>query len=356
MKIRNKIMTAVIASMIAVPSVFATTDTVKVSTKDNVTYKYSTADDKINLGDEICFDSECFYVLNSSDQTTSLLAKYNLVVNSRNMVVSSNTSEGEDHSIVVENSNGMEVSYLQDSRYLGGVPGNGYVKKEELTGQTYLDSYKTKLTEIGITPIEVRIPDANDVHEYGCDVENECNDEVTPEWAHSTNYWILRGQTITSISKTKSETADTYISGTADVYPGLRPVVEVNTSDLGIVKLNVVDSENGVEYLNRNEDGSVTVNAEPDEGYEVDSVTAKDSDGNNVSVTKKDGKYVIEKANIKDDITITVTYKKTGTNASVKNLTEENPETLDNIKLMVALFSMSMIGLAATLYLKRRSN
>lgn len=342
------------------PNVFASADQTQISIKDKISYKAVSANNTIELGDQICLDTECFYVLDSNSSTTKKLSKYNLAINNIQIVVNGSSSEGEDHIVYIENPTGAEVTYLQDSKFIGGVGGLGYSKREDIEANGYLSTYSNKLKEkVGITPTEVRIPDANDMHYIDCDVGEECNDTNTPEWAHSTNYWI---------SATPKTSIGTTLKGEHywdTLFLGLRPVVEVDTASLGIVNVAVKEVENGSVKVG-NDGENVNIELYPDEGYELDSISATGTDGNKVNVTKVDDThYTISIKDITSATDVSVTYKKIGTSNSTgdkentSNIKEniENPETLDNISIMTMLFSFSLLGVLATLlHLKKRHN
>lgn len=358
---KNKLFIAALAtSVLAMPNVFASADQTQISIKDKISYKATSATNTIDLGDEICLDTECFYVLDSNSSTTSMLSKYNLAINNIQIVGNGSSSEGEDHIVYIENPTGAEVTYLQNSKFIGGVGGLGYSKLEDIEANGYLTTYSNKLKEkAGITPTEVRIPDANDMHYIDCDVGGECNDTNTPEWAHSTNYLI------SAVPKTSIGTELSGGNYWDTLFPGLRPVVEIDTASLGIVNVAVKDVENG--SVNVGNDGeNVNIELYPNEGYELDSISATGADGNKVNVTKVDDThYTISIKDITSTTDVSVIYKKIGTSNSTEdkenasNIKEniENPETLDNISIMTMLFEFSLLGVLATLlHLKKRNN
>lgn len=358
---KNKLFIAALAtSVLAIPNVFASSDQTQISINDKISYKTPSATNTIDLGDEICLDTECFYVLESNSSTTKMLAKYNLAVNNIQIVVNGSSSEGEDHVSYVENKTGVEVTFLQDSKFIGGVNGYGYAKLEDIEANGYLVTYSNKLKEkVGITPTEIRIPNADDMYIVDCDVGGACNDTNAPEWVHSTNYWI---------NATPKTSIGTTLTGNAywdSLFPGVRPVVEIDTASLGIVNVAVKDMDNGSANVGNDEE-NVNIELYPDEGYELGSISATGTDGNKVNVTKVDDThYTIAKKDITSATDVLVTYKKIGTSdltedeettSNIKD-TIENPETLDNISIMTILFGFSLLGgLATLLHLKKRNN
>ena len=354
----KKILLSVIALIVTfamgITSVFAADDSILVSPNSKITY--SSEKSTIEFGDEICFDTECFYVMSSSDETTTLLAKYNLAVNNIITTVVYSSSEGQTHeTIKTSTDDAIEVNNLQNSKFKGGVDGYGHVEYEDIATNGYLTTYKTKLEELsGVEIDDVRIPDANDSHDIGCDVGDSCNEESnTPEWAHSTNYYINHANTIKNIGINLLN--ETYL-GSAK-FPGVRPLIEVKTN---LIKRNKV-TLNPEDGTLSEEDGKTKITPATKEGYEVDKVTAKTSDGTDVTVTEKDGVYYINNSEITDDVTVTNTYKEkkkesnqTSTiNKETKKVDEENPDTSDNASMIFMLCLCSIVGMVfASKYLR----
>ena len=153
--------------------------------------------DPYKIGNEKCFGSECFYIISSTEETVTMLAKYNLYVGGE--YNSSWTAYGE------------EATGKQNSNMLGYVRGQSirkgttkfsntnywsstvssypaYVYDSNSTLYSYVENYKTYLSTLGVTPIEARLITYEELESLGCSgSDNSCSE--APEWVYATTYW-----------------------------------------------------------------------------------------------------------------------------------------------------------------------
>ena len=163
-------------------------------------------------GSEICIGQECFYVLYSTDDTITMITKYNLHVG--NIV----TGKDENEELIIrtlENPTG-----IQDSSALGGIadaegnnifPAVGVVsfsqsvywesdeqlKPEYGTGYPanvydfnspifrYVENYKEYLITQGVTPLEARLLLLEEI-----DILGEKLGDDMPNWLMKTSFWL----------------------------------------------------------------------------------------------------------------------------------------------------------------------
>ena len=214
--------------------------------------------DLYEIGNVICFDTECFYVISSDNNTVTLFSKYNLYVG--NECSSSNSSSCRAY--------GDEATGKQDYRMLGYINGQTLrkgtmkfsndmywsqsisdVKKvynENSVLYTYVENYKNYLENIGVEVNEARVIHLEELENLGCILSKTCIDGCTcidaPKWLYSTTYWTGFIFFEPGVWLVKS-TGDLYTaSWTLEDYSGLRPVIVVPKSaieenDSGLKKM-----------------------------------------------------------------------------------------------------------------------
>lgn len=138
------------------------------------------------VGSEVCIKDECFYVISSTDETVTMLAKYNLYVGGK-----------------YENSTftayGDETTGKQDSTMLGFVSsGQPYLgvtafsdNDSYYTGsivEAYVNNYNTYLTTLGVTPMEARLITIEELISLGCS-QDDTSCSNAPSWVYLTSYW-----------------------------------------------------------------------------------------------------------------------------------------------------------------------
>ena len=147
------------------------------------------------VGTEKCFNSECFYVISSTEETVTMLAKYNLYVG------------GEYNSSWT--AYGSEATGIQDSTMIGIASGQSirkgtipfsynrywlstvssypaYVYDSNSTLYSYVENYKTYLSTLGVTPSEARLITKEELESLGCS-GSSCS--KAPSWVYATSYW-----------------------------------------------------------------------------------------------------------------------------------------------------------------------
>lgn len=118
----------------------------------NICYNDSDKDGNINLGDEVCIGTECFYIMAVDNDNIKMLAKYNLNIG--------NYNNGKNI-LPIENPTGLQNASMKGStpqNYSGGINVNGTVKyHDELKNQDvyyensnvkgYVDQYTSYMNE-----------------------------------------------------------------------------------------------------------------------------------------------------------------------------------------------------------------
>ena len=195
--------------------------------------------DPYKIGNEKCFGSECFYIISSTEETVTMLAKYNLYVGGE--YNSSWTAYGE------------EATGKQNSNMLGYVRGQSirkgttkfsntnywsstvssypaYVYDSNSTLYSYVENYKTYLSTLGVTPIEARLITYEELESLGCSgSDNSCSE--APEWVYATTYWSGSAHDILHVWNVFSDGyfVNSYYYDNDFLY-GVRPVITISKS------------------------------------------------------------------------------------------------------------------------------
>lgn len=91
----------------------------------------------------------------------------------------------------------------------------------------------------------------------------------------------------------------------------------------------------------------VKITATPADGYELDTISVKDADGN--AITISDGKFTMPAK----DVTITVTFKEATAEPTKPEEKPENPATYDDVAIYFVIMGASLGGLAAVAISKK---
>ena len=154
--------------------------------------------DGTQVGNEVCIKEECFYVISSTDDTVTMLAKYNLYV-------------GGEYNLdnVAWTAYGDAATGIQDSTMLGWVSGqiirNGTTVFSESSvsysgsiAEIYVNNYNNYLITQGVTPILSRLITKDELIELGC-IENSNSCSEAPDWVYSTSYWTGTSNNILTV-------------------------------------------------------------------------------------------------------------------------------------------------------------
>lgn len=265
--------------------------TVDVVVESLFTFVNRQNDQAISVGDEVSIGSEHFYVLNTNEENTALMAKYNLYVGDifdwsfGNFTYVSTISE-DDPLYGIQNEL-AKAGDMNETRWYGGVPFSGinywdksdcgcvgkncdcngsenglYEKYNEsiydsslsteplnrfynynskgmsvsqrnnYTISYYVENYISRLKEMGAPlTIKGRLINEEEIVVFERDSWNYFTSTV-PEWLYSTTYWtqaVVNNLYLVVIGTDGGLRPDMYIYGNEI---GVRPVIDVDTSDL----------------------------------------------------------------------------------------------------------------------------
>ncbi len=149
------------------------------------------------VGSEVCIKEECFYVISSTEETVTMLAKMNIILADTPM-------------------QSLEAG-------LTAFAGTTYLKS---IAKRYVDNYNTYLIAQGITPTETRLITYDELESLGCSSENRnCSD--APSWVYSTSYWTgtVSGRGVWGVRNDSDFVSA--MNGLKDTF-GIRPVIIIS--------------------------------------------------------------------------------------------------------------------------------
>lgn len=220
MKNNNKMVVYVVLALIMIVGITSLGTSMSLNNKvDNTKLKESSSlikyveGDGTNVGDLVCIDTECFYVLSNDGKEMAMLAKYNLFVG--------NKYDGKGM-LILEEENGIQnekaKGLVNDSDEAVGV-----VSAKNL--MNYLNDYKKFLSELGVNLNDVRLVSDSELSIMGY---NSDDSSKAYEWATSTSYWTMNDIVLSKGVGVSYDYIDAYLD--VDYVFGVRPVVVIDIS------------------------------------------------------------------------------------------------------------------------------
>ena len=185
-----------------------------------------------NIGDQICLNTECFYIINNTGDNYTMLAKYNLYVGGR--------YDGDLEEYVPY---GNEQTGLQDASMTGhnGVVAyseNGNSYGTSSAKDNYITGYIGKLENLKYNGVDfnhdtVRLITKDELTSLGCSVDDATCTGSKYSWVYSTSYWTMTpfengSETVYTVSSDGELSAE--IPTTNFMRFGIRPVVVIPKS------------------------------------------------------------------------------------------------------------------------------
>lgn len=210
--------------------------------------------DSLKLGDEVCLDSECFYVMSTTEETVTMLSKYNLNVGNNKYP---NAEEGIQNEnvkglIYVDTGSHNSISYgtveFSQTDYWFDINNTNHIKAKYGTSipayvydsnsalYTYVQNYQNYLRKtLGKTSVSATLMSYEQATYLGCDANiTSCKD--APIWVYDTSYWLgsvgdayNEPRWIWNINYTNFFSAVFYSDNSG--Y-GIRPVITIDKTDI----------------------------------------------------------------------------------------------------------------------------
>ena len=194
--------------------------------------------DPYKIGNEKCFGSECFYIISSTEETVTMLAKYNLYVGGECLY--SWTAYGEEATgkqnsnmlgYVIGQSIRKGTTKFSNTNYWSSTVSSypAYVYDSNSTLYSYVENYKTYLSTLGVTPIEARLITYEELESLGCSgSDNSCSE--APEWVYATTYWSGSASGTSDVWGVCSDGSFGHSRSNFGGYRGVRPVITISKS------------------------------------------------------------------------------------------------------------------------------
>ena len=194
------------------------------------------------VGSEACFGSECFYVISSSTDTVTMIAKYNLYAgnectspdaanctpygNSETGMQSQNMKGYNGTQNVRKGVLGFSTERYWTDRSLS-YPADVYDENSIL--YNYIENYKSFFESRHIDIIMSRVITFEELKKLGCKVEeNSCSQ--APSWVYSSSYWSaaadVDGYNVLNVKTDASFNSNSPVNAIYTV--GIRPVMVVS--------------------------------------------------------------------------------------------------------------------------------
>lgn len=198
--------------------------------------------EQYEVGTEICIKEECFYVISSTDETLTMLAKYNLHVGNE----ISEYYPGEFGYIKkpLENPTGMQSELAlgssdNESHFIGTTEFSNHEQKgknfSSYNGsvvEIYVNNYKSLLEE----NFDIRIEEARLISyeeltnpkTFACKDMNKCSNNYP--WIYSTSYWTGSSDNSNNIWYVDRNNFFFYCDWDYGSFFGVRPVITITKS------------------------------------------------------------------------------------------------------------------------------
>ena len=194
--------------------------------------------DPYKIGNEKCFGSECFYIISSTEETVTMLAKYNLYVGGEclySWTAYGEEATGKQNSNMLGHVSGQSIrkgtTKFSNTNYWSSTVSSypAYVYDSNSTLYSYVENYKTYLSTLGVTPIEARLITYEELESLGCSGSDKSCSEA-PEWVYATTYWSGSAYDTDSVWYVRSSGRFGNDSYYDDNSRGVRPVIVIDRS------------------------------------------------------------------------------------------------------------------------------
>lgn len=195
----------------------------------------------VNLGDELCIESECFYTISSNDDSITMLSKYNLLVGYVYDGIAEKLVENPT-GIQNENAKAWFSNYSANNPFIGGVRFSEinywsdtvskyptYVYNDNSYLYEHVENYRSYLEILGITIQEARLISYEELINLGClEDSNHCS--KAPEWVCITSFLSGSGYNKWDLWRVNSNSSFDSGHYTDFYHDGVRPVIVISKS------------------------------------------------------------------------------------------------------------------------------
>lgn len=194
------------------------------------------------MNSEVCLGEECFYVVNSDSSSFRIFAKYNLYVGA--------DWDGDKLTSYGDSATGIQhpdmrgyigdgiirrgvVRFIDDEWWLNSITEYpAYVYNEKSNHYKHVENYRNYLEENGAILDDVRLISYEELVELGCDPSSgKCTGDSS-DWILYTSFWSGTAANNKSTKNMWCVLGKSFIINTATNVSGVRPLIEINYSDL----------------------------------------------------------------------------------------------------------------------------
>ena len=184
-------------------------------------------------GNEVCVDTECFYVVKSDTETVTLLAKHNLniggdYINNGWVSYGDNITNKQDENMkgwVISGQPWKGVSVYSSSTQKG----ENYSSYNGSIMEKYVNKYEDILETMGLSVQEARLIYKDELVSLGCK-EETLTCLGTDTWIYSTSYWSATPYDTSKIWNVGSDGEFKRDSYSVTTCYGVRPVIIISKS------------------------------------------------------------------------------------------------------------------------------
>ena len=201
--------------------------------------------DGTKVGDEVCIGEECFYVISSTNEKITMLAKYNLNVGYKYDSTNGKVVLDNPTGIQSSNARGWFSGFSETNPIIGSnsFSSTNYWSSTTSTFPSYvydnnsliyefLENYKNYLLSKSLSIKNIRLISYEELESLGCVLEN-ASCLTAPAWTYSTSYWTGSARSSSNIINIRSNGdygSNIYNGGNN----GVRPVIVVANDTIEI--------------------------------------------------------------------------------------------------------------------------
>ena len=194
-------------------------------------------------GAEVCIGDECFYTISSTENTVTMISKYNLYTGgsyngSTYTVYGSEATGKQDESMIgydpITTSGTGVLAYSSKAYWNNTVsyPANIFNSNSNL--YTPVMNYKNYIKTLGVIPTEARLITFEELKKLGCNIDSKTCTSSSYPFVYSTSYWTGSAYSSTYIYRIRLDGvySNSGFSYTDNWGYGVRPVITIPKQEI----------------------------------------------------------------------------------------------------------------------------
>ena len=197
--------------------------------KENNKNKVEVNFEGTDIGNEVCFAEECFYIISHDGNNIKLLAKYNLYVGGS---YTSGLKPYGDEATGLQSSEMDGISLANSGKERNGIVlfSNGTLEYEESNLYEHVQNYKSKLEDMGVSIEKAELITIEELESLGCDISKKDCKTSPFEWIYSSSYWTKSIYSNSKIWAVRGDSGNLILNYPKGTDFGVRPVITVKES------------------------------------------------------------------------------------------------------------------------------